>query len=118
MKMSDSANRNAPDPGEGFRLVDHEKDLPHPDAQIWLPGSKRWDDRLTPNNPWVGGAFYRVPDPEPVPLRWPDIPVSDDAWFQQPEPDRDVDVAAWVLSAVMAVVLLLTGFIIGWSWGG
>lgn len=116
MKMSDSANRNAPDPGEGFRLVDHEKDLPHPDAQIWLPG--RWADRLVPENEWMSGAFYRVPDPEPVALRWPDIPVSDDAWFQQPEPDSGADVAAWVMSAVMAVVLLLTGFILGWSWGG
>lgn len=109
-----------PDPGEGFRLVDPAKDIPNPEAEIWLPGSKQWHGRLTPENGYMGGAFYRVPDPvpEPVPLRWPDIPVSDDAWWLQsipdPEPDHDSDVIMWVLGGL----LFATGFILGWSCGG
>ena len=116
----------APDPGEGFRLVTDYSEAPHPEAEFFY--QNEWVPRLKPEAIYQGekaGWFYRVPDPvpEPVPLRWPDIPVSDDAWFQQPEPDSGADcashyVAAWVLSAVMAVVLLLTGFILGWSWGG
>jgi len=118
-----------PDPGEGFRLVTDLSEYPHPGAELWLSEDAEWVKRTNPSYPYSTYNYYRVPDSnfrnykemqfqpplsEPVPLRWPDIPVSDDAWFQtvpEPEgPDRTEMILVWMGAAL----LFATGFILGW----
>ena len=62
---------------------------------------------MTHPDPTSPARIYR----EPV----PPIPTSEDPcpWFN--EPDRGPDVVAWIMAAVMAALVFVTGFLIGWS---
>lgn len=95
---------NAPDPGEGYRLVDIDNEPPYGTAQLWLPCSKIWAAPST-NRTRYCDAYYRVPiDPPPVPQNepWSDIPPCE---------SNPAAVVLWIIGALV----FLTGFLIGWS---
>ena len=68
---------DAPDPGEGWRLVDVEKDVPLEGDEIYERETCSWRRRLTPFQPWAVSINRRrieQPKPEPryEPFRWED----------------------------------------------
>lgn len=70
---------DAPDPGEGWRLIDPEKDDYNQDGvEYWCIGRKRWLPRFLHNDkaPFLQDGFYRIriepPKPKYVPFTWED----------------------------------------------
>lgn len=79
---------DAPDPGEGWRLIDPEKDDYNQNGvEYWNIGKKRWLPRDEGHNmtSFCPGAFYRrrieQPKPKYEPFRWEDREKLKGRWI-------------------------------------
>lgn len=66
---------DAPDPGEGWRLIDTENEEPQEGDEIYDPTSRQWIKRSYPFTSWVKSLNRRriePPKPKYVPFTWED----------------------------------------------
>ena len=76
---------DAPDPGEGWRLIDVEKESHECEKQHWHPGQKRWID-VGLSDEFYGDLIYRrrieQPKPKYIPFTWEDREQLRGRWIQ------------------------------------
>jgi hypothetical protein len=66
---------DAPDPGEGWRLIDPEKDKPQEGDEIYERETRTWRRRLTKFQSWalsINRRRIEPPKPKYEPFRWED----------------------------------------------
>lgn len=66
---------DAPDPGEGWRLIDTENEEPQEGDEVYDPTSRQWIKRSYPFTSWVRSVNRRriePPKPKYVPFTWED----------------------------------------------
>lgn len=77
---------DAPDPGEGWRLIDTENEEPQEGDEIYDLTSRRWIQRSYPFTSWVTSLNRRrieTPKPKYVPFEWQDREQLRGRWLQR-----------------------------------
>lgn len=103
-----------PDPGEGYRLVDVEREGVDLSAEVYSYMTGGFVARGIPGDPYIRGNSYRVRvvDLDEVKYpHWPDVKVSEESLFDRFSEDCGRSPAVIVWGAV--VVVFCVGFMLG-----
>jgi hypothetical protein len=74
----------APDPGEGWVLLDPDKDKPAEGDECWDSMDRKWRNRFLESNPFHPACFYRRrTTPQYVPYTWDDREELRGRWFRR-----------------------------------